>query len=77
MSNILDTIKKHAAQYYQEVVEMRRYLHAHPELSMQEKETAAFIKLKLKEYNISFNVLSGILLVILFFNCRSTGKDAI
>ena len=55
MSNILDTIKKHAAQYYQEVVEMRRYLHAHPELSMQEKETAAFIKLKLKEYNISFN----------------------
>jgi len=57
--NLLDSIKHHAAQYYDEIVDMRRYLHANPELAMNEKETARFIKSKLKEYNISYTTYSG------------------
>ena len=51
-------IKQYAALYYDEVVAIRRHLHAYPELSMNEKETAGFIKAKLKEYNISFKTFT-------------------
>ncbi|WP_017473811.1 M20 metallopeptidase family protein [Amphibacillus jilinensis] len=37
----------------QETIDDRRYLHAHPELSFQEKETAAFILKKLHQYGIT------------------------
>ena len=45
--NIKDTIKQKAAEIFGELVEMRRHLHVHPELSYQEKETAAFVAKKL------------------------------
>jgi len=57
--NISDSIKKVAVQYFNEVVEMRRYLHAHPELSMNEKDTAAYIISKLKEYNIPYTTFKS------------------
>lgn len=38
-----------------ELVAIRRHLHMHPELSMQEKETSAFIQSKLTEYGIPFS----------------------
>ncbi len=41
-----------------EVINIRRYLHAHPELSFEEVETSKFIALKLKEYGIEYR--SGI-----------------
>lgn len=31
-----ELIKKYAAEVYDEIVEYRRYLHAHPEVSMSE-----------------------------------------
>jgi amidohydrolase len=37
-----------------ELIAIRHHLHRHPELSMQEKETSAFIQSKLTEYGISF-----------------------
>ncbi|MBK9634834.1 MAG: amidohydrolase [Bacteroidetes bacterium] len=52
--NIKDTIKQKAAEIFGELVEMRRHLHAHPELSYQEKETAAFVAKKLKDVGIHY-----------------------
>ena len=47
-----------AREIHAEVVNYRRHFHAHPELSMQEFKTAAFIEERLKEWGISFQ--SGI-----------------
>ncbi|MBW6492586.1 MAG: amidohydrolase [Lentimicrobium sp.] len=55
---ILDLIKQKASALQPELIAMRRHLHMHPELSMQELETSAFIQSKLKEYGIHFT--SGI-----------------
>jgi len=58
MYRLKDTIKKHAADYLQEVVAIRRHLHMNPELSFQEVETAKYITSRLEEYGIPFQ--SGI-----------------
>jgi amidohydrolase len=50
--NMIDRIKLMAAGYLEEVVSIRRHLHAHPELSKQEAETAAFISSRLKAWDI-------------------------
>jgi amidohydrolase len=47
-----DKIKQLAASYHSEVVEIRRHLHSHPELSFQEVETGKFIAWKLAKYGI-------------------------
>jgi amidohydrolase len=47
-------IKELSSAYANEFIEIRHYLHAHPELSYQEFETSEFIQQKLKEYNIPF-----------------------
>ena len=54
MENIKQQIKTLAQQYHKEVIGIRRHLHAHPELSFQEFETAKFVASKLKEFNIPF-----------------------
>ena len=38
-----ELIKKYAAEVYDEIVEYRRYLHAHPEVSMSEGETTKYL----------------------------------
>ncbi len=48
-----DRIKSLAQAYKQEVIDLRRHLHAHPELSFKEYETAAFVAEKLKEIGIN------------------------
>jgi amidohydrolase len=49
-------IKDLARQLAPEFIEVRHYLHAHPELSYQEFETSKFVQQKLAEYNIPFEV---------------------
>lgn len=49
---LLSTFQKLSEQYAQEVVALRRYLHAHPELSYQEFNTAKYIAQKLKEFGL-------------------------
>lgn len=44
--------KKAIEQLLPEMVEWRRHLHSHPELSYQEKETSAFVAAKLAEFGI-------------------------
>lgn len=50
------TIKALAKKYAPEFIEIRHYLHAHPELSYQEFETSKFVQSKLKEFGIPFEI---------------------
>lgn len=45
-------IKALANQFHSEIVEIRRHLHQHPELSYQEVETGKFISKKLTEFGV-------------------------
>jgi amidohydrolase len=47
-------IRQLANDYFDDVLSWRRYLHAHPELAFEEKNTADFIAKKLTEIGISF-----------------------
>ncbi len=49
---MLDKIKWLAQAQQQELIEIRRYLHRHPELSTLEKETGRYIETKLSEWGI-------------------------
>lgn len=46
-------------RYAPEVLRVRKHLHRHPELSLQEYETSAFIQAELRRYGIPFEVLAG------------------
>src|SRR5262245_24139821 len=52
MTSLLDSIKKLSHEYADEVVSYRRHLHAHPELSYQEHNTARFVAEILKRVGL-------------------------
>jgi amidohydrolase len=49
-----EEIKQMAKEIHQEVIGNRRHLHANPELSFREYETAAFVKARLTEMGLSW-----------------------
>ncbi len=49
-------IKDLATEYAPHFIDVRRYLHAHPELSYKEFETSKYVQQKLSEFNIPFEV---------------------
>lgn len=51
--SLLDRIKKLSADFAAEVVELRRHLHMHPELSYKEVETAKFVAEQLRKAGLS------------------------
>ncbi|WP_299458947.1 M20 family metallopeptidase [uncultured Microscilla sp.] len=51
--NLKDKVKELAQKYSNEVLSDRRYLHAHPELSFQEHNTAKFVANKLKSIGLT------------------------
>lgn len=55
---LLEKIRLLSEQYSGEVIESRRHLHANPELSYQEYNTAKFVATKLKDFGIG--VVEGI-----------------
>ena len=70
-------IQKAASDYLPEIIEIRRHLHANPELSFEEFKTAAYIASKLKAYQIPFTpgvVKTGIVGLI---EGRNPGKKII
>ncbi|MEQ8579646.1 MAG: amidohydrolase [Balneola sp.] len=52
--NLHNKIKDLAKNFHQEMIETRRYLHQHPEVSYKEFETTKFIKSKLDELGIAY-----------------------
>ncbi|UAY54964.1 M20 metallopeptidase family protein [Arachidicoccus terrestris] len=52
-------IEELAETYHNEFIDIRRHLHAHPELSYQEFETSRFVQEKLDTYHIPFQVMAG------------------
>lgn len=56
MPMLQQTIKSLARQYAPEYINVRRHLHAHPELSYKEFETSAYVQQKLADYGIPFTV---------------------
>lgn len=54
MDAVLSSVWELVRKYQPSAVEMRRYLHAHPELSGEERGTAAFVAEKLREFGIPF-----------------------
>jgi amidohydrolase len=67
MDKLLPEIKRLSALYLQEVISIRRYLHAHPEISFEEYNTSDFIARLLREYDIPFKqgvVKTGIIALI-------------
>jgi amidohydrolase len=56
---VSNRIKELAGQYAPHFIEVRRHLHANPELSYQEFETSAFIQEQLTALNIPFKVMAG------------------
>ena len=49
-----DTVQQLAKQALPDFIQIRRHLHAHPELSYQEYNTSSFVKEKLAGWNIPF-----------------------
>lgn len=67
MLHLKSKIQILAKQYLSETIEIRRYLHAHPELSFEEYATSDYIASKLMEYSIPFKqgiVNTGIVALI-------------
>jgi amidohydrolase len=54
-----DEIKQSAQRIHSRVVENRRHLHAHPELSFDEYETSAYVKARLDEMGIPWKAMAG------------------
>ncbi|MFD1187057.1 M20 metallopeptidase family protein [Pontibacter rugosus] len=53
MSQLTDKIKQLAQAYGPDTVQVRRHIHANPELSFEEYNTAAYVKQVLEEYGIA------------------------
>lgn len=53
---IKESIQQLANKYASEFIDIRHHLHANPELSYKEFETAAFVQQKLKDWGIPFEV---------------------
>ena len=58
------TLREEVARILPEAIEMRRYLHSHPELSGQEVATRAYICEKLQAWGISYTHCTGNLGVV-------------
>jgi amidohydrolase len=56
---MIERIKALAKQYASQFIEVRRHLHAHPELSYQEFRTSKYVQEKLTEYNIPFEIMAS------------------
>mgnify|MGYP001611733718 CR=1 FL=1 len=65
--DIKEKIKEFSGKFLSEIIQIRRHLHANPELSFEEYNTSKFIALKLKEWGIPYKdgiVKTGIMALI-------------
>jgi len=75
--DIKKQIKKTTKSIFKEVLKIRRWIHQHPELSFQEKNTSEYICSILKNYNIEFtNKIAGYGVVALI-KCKNPKSQVI
>lgn len=73
--NVQELIKYHAEVIFEEVKAIREHLHKHPELSFEEKETAAYISKMLSEWGIEHKTnIGGYGIVALMEGKTNKGK---
>ncbi|KIC90706.1 M20 metallopeptidase family protein [Flavihumibacter solisilvae] len=56
--SLSEKIRQLASRYADEFINVRRYLHAHPELSYQEFETSAYVQEHLKVLGVPYSVMA-------------------
>jgi amidohydrolase len=76
MSELKQAVKQLAADFAQDIVAVRRHLHAHPELSFQEYKTAAFVKEQLQQLGLQPVAMANTGLVALIEG-RNPGKKTV
>ncbi len=59
MIALIDRIKQLAADTFRQVVDIRRHLHVHPELSFHEYNTSAYIKSMLDQWGVEWKSMAG------------------
>ncbi len=74
---ILSKIKEKSELYFTEIQEIRHHIHAHPELSFHEVNTAAFIADKLKTWGIKYQAGIAGTGIIAIIEGREPGKRCI
>jgi amidohydrolase len=74
MHTLKDQIKECAVKIKDSVITDRRHLHANPELSFQEYETAAYIKRRLDELDIGWESMANTGVVALVQGQKPSGK---
>ncbi|MBA3649482.1 MAG: amidohydrolase [Chitinophagales bacterium] len=72
-----ERVKELSAKIKEEIISIRRHLHAHPELSFQEIETAKFISSKLSAWNIEHQTGIGGNGIVALIKGRNPGKKTI
>jgi len=55
--DLVKDIKLKVDKHFDDFVEIRRHLHAHPELSFEEKETSAYICRQLDSHGIKYTTV--------------------
>lgn len=71
---LLEEIREQAFQIREEVIRMRRHLHANPELSFQETETSAFVKSYLGSLGIPWQAIGTTGVVALIEGGQASGN---
>jgi amidohydrolase len=74
---LIEKIKRQARKNHKQVVDIRRHLHQHPELSYKEKETAAYVARQLKKIGIPFKENVGGYGLVGMIEGRNSGKKVI
>lgn len=74
---ILDTIRNKAEQYFPQVQEVRHHLHAHPELSFHEHETAKYVAAQLSAMGIKHTTGVAGTGIVALIEGKNPGKKCI
>lgn len=75
MNIMMKELARQVEQIFDEVVEIRRHIHQNPELSFEEYQTSAFVKMKLEEFGIKAFLIAktGVTAVIYPENNQNEG----
>ena len=76
MSRLIEKIKELSERIHPEIVEFRRHLHQHPELSFKEFNTSEYIKSQLDNIGIAWKPIAGTG-VIAIIEGRSPGRQTV